>query len=287
MLTCAPQHTTTAEEHWVTARDGVKLYVRRYRPEGSRPARAVLWSHGMCEHGGRYEHVVAEFLARGWEVILGDLRGHGLSGGLRADVDTFETYLTDFDAIAQELSVDPQRTALFGNSMGGLIMTRYAETRRDQWPALALAAPLFGVAVKVPWWKRRLGDILMAFAPTTHLTAGLRESNMTSDPEFLAARHADQFLQNSVSVRWYFAMQAALKDVYEDAEKVTLPVLILQGLKDKTTDPEAPKYWMVQARSRDLELVEYSDALHELLNDRGWQAVCGKLLDWLDQRVPG
>ncbi len=286
MLTCEPQRATSAEEHWVTAKDGVKLFVRRYRPEGVRPARTLLWSHGMCEHGGRYEHIVAEFLTRGWEVILPDLRGHGLSEGIRTDVDSFETYLSDFDGIVQALSVDMQRTALIGNSMGGLIMTRFAETRRDCGQALALVAPLFGVAVNVPWWKRRLGDFLMAVAPQTHLKAELRENNMTSDPEFLEARHADRFLQKHVTVRWYFAMRSALKAAYDEGQKLSLPVLIFQGLNDRTTTPTGPREWLRIAAPADQELVEFDDGLHELLNDHEWRAVCAKLLEWLDQRVP-
>lgn len=274
------------EECWLTMADGIKLFVRHYRPETTAANRTLLWCHGICEHGGRYEHVIAEFCARSWEVVLPDLRGHGRSEGTRADVSSFDAYLKDFDGIIQEFRLDPRRMALFGHSMGGLVMMRLAQTRRRDWAALALSAPLLGVAVPIPWWKWWAGQVLAEIAPRTHLRTGIREDNLTSDPVFLAARQADPFIQRRVTVQWYFAMRTALLAAYLDAEQLTLPVLILQGLKDQTTDPRALIDWLRQTKSADRQFIEYPDGLHELLNDRGWRTVCATLLDWLEQRVP-
>ena len=271
-----------AETRWLSAAGGVSLFVRHY-PTEERPAkRTLLWCHGIAEHGGRYDHVVAEFLARGWQVILPDLRGHGLSEGIRADVSAFEVYSKDFDLIVREFQLDPARTALFGHSMGTLVMTRFAQTRRRNWIALALSSPLLGVAVPIPLWKWWLGQALARIAPRTHLRTGISEDNLTSDPEFLAERHADPLIQNAVTVRWYFAMLSALKKAHSDAAKLTLPILILQGMKDRTTDPHVPAGWLHRTRGLDPRLIEYPDGLHELLNDTQWRAVCHTLLDWLD-----
>jgi alpha-beta hydrolase superfamily lysophospholipase len=80
-------------------------------------------------------------------------------------------------------------------------------------------------------------------------------------------------------------MRTALEAVYADAAKLSLPVLIFQGLNDRTTDPAGPGEWLRQAPLTDQELVEFDEGLHELLNDREWRAVCAKTLEWLDQRV--
>jgi lysophospholipase len=279
MSVSAPQTT------WLTAADGVKLFVRRYVPQSRFQNRALLWCHGVGEHGGRYDHVVAEFLARGWQVILPDLRGHGRSEGLRTDVASFDVYLDDFDLVAREYALEPDRTALFGHSMGALVMIRFAQTRPRGWGALALSAPLLGVAVPIPWWKWQVGRLLARLAPRTHLKTGIREDNLTADPAFLAARRADPMIQRTVTVRWFFAMLAALQAAYSDAPKLTLPILILQGLADRTTDPQAPAAWLRTTRSVDPRLIEFPEGLHEILNDREWRTGHAALADWLDQHV--
>jgi lysophospholipase len=274
------------ETRWLTAADGVRLFVRQYRPANFDGRRTVLWCHGIGEHGGRQEHVIREFQSRGWQVIIPDLRGHGRSEGIRADVAKFETYLSDFDQIVQEFDLHPRRTALFGHSFGGLIMTRWMQTRSHSWAALAMSAPLFGIAKPIATWKWWLGHLLAYIAPRTHLPTGLREDNMSADPEFQAKRRADPLIQHAVTVRWFFAMQAALKLAHRDAGKRTLPILILQGTADQTTDPRMPEEWLRTTGSADTRLITYFDGLHEMLNDRDWRTACADLLRWLEERVP-
>lgn len=269
---------------WVTTADGVRLFVRDYQPD-TKLARTLLWCHGVCEHGGRHDHVIAEFLARGWRVILPDLRGHGQSEGIRVDVPSFDVYLDDFDRLMQEFEVEPSHAALFGHSMGGLVMTRWVQTRPWLWAALVLSAPLLGIAVPIPRWKWFLGRWLAKFAPRTHLRTGIREQNMTADAVFLEQRRSDPLIQRSVTVRWFFAMLAALQTAQRDAPQVALPILVLQGTADQTTDAQAPTQWLRHTRSPNPRLIEYPGGLHELLNDSNWRKVCGEMLDWLDARL--
>jgi alpha-beta hydrolase superfamily lysophospholipase len=201
-------------------------------------------------------------------------------------VSSFEGYLRDFDLLVQEFHLQPQRTALFGHSMGGLVMTRFAQTRNQNWAALAMTAPLLGIAVPIPAWKWWAGRLLARIAPRTHLKTDIREANMTSDPTFLAARHADPMIQRAVTVRWFFAMLAALEQAHQEAAKLTAPILILQGTADRTTDPLAPSDWLRRTHNPASRLMDYPGGLHELLNDTAWRTVCADLLDWLEQRVP-
>ncbi len=265
--------------------DGIRLVVRDFAPPNSHADRTLLWCHGIGEHGGRYEHVVREFLAHGWRVILPDLRGHGQSDGLRADVGSFNDYLGDFDQIVVEYGLRPARTALFGHSMGGLVMARYAQTRPRGWAALAMSAPLLGVEVPIPWWKWRIGRLLSFIAPRTHLRTGIQEANLTHNPEFLARRRADPLIQRSVTVRWFFEMLSALGLAHREADHLSLPVLILQGTADRTTDPVAPEEWLPCTKSANGQIIKYPDGLHELLNDTNWQAVCADLIDWLERHT--
>lgn len=268
----------------LAAADGVELFVRNYQPANAPVTRTLLWCHGMGEHGGRHDHVVAELLSRDWQVIIPDLRGLGRSGGIRSDVARFDVYLNDLDRIVSEFQLDPSRTVLFGHSFGGLVMTRYAQSRPHGWMGLAMSAPLLGLAVKIPVWKWWLGRLLRLVAPRTHLKTGIRESNLTADPSFLALRRADPLIHRSVTVRWFYAMRSALRAAHRHARKLKLPILVLHGLDDETTDPRIPAKWLRHTSSRDVQLLEYPGGLHEMLHDAEWLSVCTDLLNWLEQR---
>ena len=274
-------------EDRITMSDGITLSVRRHEPEQTQATRTLLWCHGIGEHGGKHQHVIDEYVARGWRVILPDLRGHGVSEGLRTDVKTFERYLLDFDRLVEHYEIQPLRTALYGHSMGGLVMTRYVQTRHQPWAALVLSAPLLGVAVPIPHWKWWLGKFLAKVAPRTHLRTGIREDNLTRDPEFLRKRRADPLIQKSVTVRWFFTMLKTVQKAHRDAARIQLPVLIVQGMLDRTTDSAIPEQWLARVSSTDKQFIGYPDGLHEMLNDTKWRTVLAAIMDWLDRRIPG
>jgi alpha-beta hydrolase superfamily lysophospholipase len=93
-------------------------------------------------------------------------------------------------------------------------------------------------------------------------------------------------IQRAVTVRWFFAMQAALKSARLEARKIKLPVLVVQGMSDRTTDPRVPAIWLRNTRSPDSRLIEFPDGRHEVLNDSEWRRVSAEILDWLETRVP-
>jgi len=140
-------------ESTISGADGTSLFVRRYAADD--PAgRTLVIVHGACEHGGRYEHVAEFAVERGWNVVIADLRGHGLSEGAPVHVMSFDQYLADLDRVFAEFAPRPQQTALLGHSMGGLLAIRYVQMRPERARALVAASPLLGLAMPVPLWKR-------------------------------------------------------------------------------------------------------------------------------------
>src|SRR5580693_8098929 len=102
------------EEAFLKADDGTELFVRRYQPHSRDADRSVLLVHGMAEHGQCYEHVAESMVARGWNVILPDLRGHGRSGGDPIHVNDFGEYVSDLRRIFDESGLYSQNTVLVG-----------------------------------------------------------------------------------------------------------------------------------------------------------------------------
>lgn len=266
--------------------DGTLLSVRRAVPAHEPPRRSLLWIHGLSEHGGRYDHVLKRWTARGWEIVLPDHRGHGLSGGIRSDVASFDDYLCDLRIVWKAAGLRDQQAAIFGHSMGGLLAIRAVQTRVLLPVAVALSSPLLGVRLPVPRWKRLLGRVLVGCAPRTRFRTDIDPNNMTRDPGFLQRRLADALIQRTVTARWFFAMQEALSAAWRDAASFDLPVLALQGGDDQTVDPHAVEPWLAQTSSADREFAVCPHNVHELLNDANWETNADRIMNWLEPRTP-
>ncbi len=115
------------EDAFLKADDGVALFVRRFEPASRDADRSVLLVHGMSEHGQCYQHVAESMVARGWNVVVPDLRGHGQSGGDHIHVNDFSEYVADLKQVFDASGLRSQNTVLVGHSMGGLISARFVQ----------------------------------------------------------------------------------------------------------------------------------------------------------------
>lgn len=272
----------------LAAHDATKLFVRSYSPTEAHPTngRSLVIVHGTSEHGGRYDHVARVAVEQGWQVIVPDLRGHGRSDGVPVHVDHFERYLLDLDTLWQYFELNPRRTALLGHSFGGLISTRYAESRPLRMATLTLMSPLLGLKVEVDSWTLLLGKLMSKVLPTTRFRSRVPAEHTTSNPEVLARREQDPLIHRSVTARWFYQMQDALSDAWRDAPAVRLPLLVMQAGNDMIVDPLAPGVWMQTIDSDDKHLEVLDGHAHELLNETDWALTLDRVLDWLEARIP-
>jgi lysophospholipase len=272
------------ESQTVKARDGIELFVRSYWPDQPAPGRVVYWVHGLGEHGGRHAHIAEVFAKNGWRMIVADLRGHGRSGGIPTYVKSFDDYADDIAAIWEQLGLNDAPPVLLGHSMGGLVAVRTVQTGSVHPSALVLSSPLLGLKLRVNPVTVMLGRILVHFYPTVRFSNGIDPANMTRDSEFAALRRGDALINKTVTAGWFVAMQSALQAAKEDASKVSLPVLALQGGNDQTTDPVALSDWWDRIRSIEKKLILFPNHVHELFFEPDWRETTLQMLNWLEQQ---
>ncbi|MBM79694.1 MAG: hypothetical protein CMJ78_03755 [Planctomycetaceae bacterium] len=267
--------------------DGVDLHVREFQPLAfdSADGRTLVIVHGASEHGERYVHVAKFFVDRGWRVIVGDQRGHGLSGGVPMYVDRFDRYLADLDILWDNFGLDDQRTALMGHSFGSLVSIRFAQTRPDKMSALVPLAPLLGLRVQIPRSTLALGKLMSFVAPKTRFTTKVNPEHTTRSREILEQRASDPLIHRRITARWFFQMKAALKRSWEDAGQLKMPVFILQGSADQIVDPLAVEPWFENVASDDKLLRMFPAHYHELHNEPTKFDILNIVADWLDERV--
>lgn len=269
----------------VPGHDAINLFVRHYRVSETPGARTLFVVHGMSEHGARYEHVARTAAARGWNVLIADLRGHGRSGGIPTHVDDFAQYVQDLDIVRERFGLVPHSTAVLGHSMGGLITARMLQQNPSAFSAAVLTSPLLAVKVPISPFTIALGRAASLVYPQARFRSRVDVQFTTRNREVLERRAADPYNNRSVTAAWFFAMEAALKSVWEQAARIACPLLLMQAGADQIVDPDAARGWFDTLASSDKTFRLFPEHYHELVNEPDWHDTVAAILDWIDARV--
>jgi len=105
-------------ENFWSSHDGLRLYARVY-PGPDPLARTVLCLHGLTRNSRDFEDL-APHLQRRYRVIVPDVRGRGLSAR-DPNPQNYQPAIYLQDILALIDTVDAQRVAVVGTSMGGLL----------------------------------------------------------------------------------------------------------------------------------------------------------------------
>ncbi|MGE3540126.1 MAG: alpha/beta hydrolase [Candidatus Tectimicrobiota bacterium] len=110
-----PRQEAFADPYWVEAADGSRLacYYQCVNPA----AKTVVYLHGNGEIVADYlPSFPAWFTTAGYNILLAEYRGYGMSSGRPALVGMFD----DVAAILRSLALAPRQIVLFGRSIGSL-----------------------------------------------------------------------------------------------------------------------------------------------------------------------
>jgi acylglycerol lipase len=215
----------------VAARDGTPLLTRAW-PTAGEPWGTVLVVHGLGEHSGRHDATGGRFAAAGLVATSFDHRGFGASGGRRAYVDRWDDYLDDIEDRLDAGRVDGLPAAIFGHSLGGLVVADYLLAARPLPDAAVLSAPALAGGNR---FLRTLGVVLDRARPTFEIsnpwdgTKIAREPHppVVADPDPLGVRHTTARLGHLLFV----AMDRVNREA-TDRGGFPLPTLVVHGGDD-------------------------------------------------------
>lgn len=258
------------------------------------PRAVVQLAHGVGEHAGRYADLARALNAAGYTVYADDHRGHGQTGidqhhgdltkigrlgpgGLRAAVAGVHQLS---EVIRSELPGLP--LVLLGHSWGSFM----AQMIVNQHPRDYDAVVLSGTAYRWPGYLDG-GDLNRKHK---HLGATGVEW-LSRDPAVAAAFVADPLTTTTPLAR-LFGLREAARLFGRPAGNLpeALPLLIQVG-GDDTVGGERSALMLVKAykqrsRLRDVRLIVYPGARHEVFNETNRDEVVADLVAWLNERFP-
>jgi alpha-beta hydrolase superfamily lysophospholipase len=310
-------------EDWITVKDGTKLFIRRWVPDGQVKALFDI-VHGMSEHSGRYEELAKKLTGAGFEVWAADARGHGRTadltindpgkGGLLghcSDKGGFGLLVSDMDVIVDSMKKARPGLPLFmlGHSWGSFLVQAYIEAYSDKLSGCILSGTRGPGGVKVdlgaPFMtlialilgRRRPSKLshLMAQGPYDKPFRPNRTAHdwLSRDPAKVDAYIADPLCGHLCSAGFYRDLVAGLRNIHNinavNRIRKDLPIYVFGGNADPVGEMgRSPRLLVNTYRAlgiKDLEFVLYPEARHECLNETNREEVMANLLGWLERQM--
>ncbi len=275
------------EKGFLNPHSNEKIFYQCWLPEG--PVKAVLLLvHGLAEHCGRYMNLVNRFVPLGYGVYGFDLPGHGKSHGKRVYVNRFEDYTRTLAAFLDKVRSRHEALPLFlvGHSMGSLVSAVFLPDHQEAFAGAVLSGS--GV-VKVPddissgtIFAGRVFSVLM---PKMGLI-GLDVNGVSRDPAVVRAYIEDLLVYTGkTTARLAAEILKTMRRFPEEASRITLPILLLQGGADRLVDPAGAQMLFDAVHSPDKTLKIYEGLYHEIFNEPEHDQVLGHVEDWLENHI--
>jgi alpha-beta hydrolase superfamily lysophospholipase len=275
---------TTATEETFDGKDGLKIHLRSWVPDGT-PRAVVVICHGVNSHGGQYLWPAGELVKKGHAVFALDLRGRGKSEGERFYVEDVADYVADVAGVVKIAKARHPGLPVFllGHSAGGVVSATY--TLDNQAELAGFICESFAFQVPAPGFALAAIKGLSRIAP--HLPVlKLKNEDFSRDPAVVAALNADPLIAHEVQpAATVAALVRADERLRAEFPKITLPVLIMHGTADRATVCEGSQFFHDTAGSADKTLKLYKDHFHDLLADTGKEGVMADITAWIDARL--
>lgn len=263
--------TGTCETH-----DGLTLHTRSWVPDD--PQRGILIVHGLGEHSGRWDHVAAFFVERGYAVSSFDLRGHGESEGVRAYANSFDDFIDDVAGIVTSGLVRTDLPwVLYGHSLGGLISAYYLAGDGPHPNAAVLSAPALGA--DVPGALRVAAQLLGRVTPKWAMTNSIKGEQLSRDEAVGEAYFADPLVYTKATTRLGMELFAAQDRSRDVMMAIDTPTLVIHGGDDALVPPSASAP-LAAVESVDRKV--YPGLRHEMHNEPEQVQVLSEVSAWID-----
>ena len=266
--------------------DGVRLRVMLATAVTDNPRGSIIFSPGRTEFIEKYFETTADLIQKGFNVLMVDPRGQGLSDRMLEDrlksyIENFQIYADDLAFAAEEFApLLPRPHIAMGHSMGGTIVLQSILSGVLNPDAVICSAPMLGLFdLETPVLRAaivtlaRLG-LDKRNLPFQRQRAGLpipfAGNKLTSDKE--RYRLWATFFQSVPRLRvgqptygWIRAALASMAYVNRNASNLKIPGLMLGAGADPIVDPASVERF---AENAGCEYVVIPGALHELFLER-------------------
>ncbi|ABM04977.1 alpha/beta hydrolase fold protein [Psychromonas ingrahamii 37] len=222
-------------------------------------ANAIVISQGRNESVLKYKELAFDLNRQGYDLYLIDHRGQGFSERLGGDQDHghvvhFQDYVDDLNRyiLSLDLANNYQHNYLLAHSMGGTISALYLEQYNHPFQAAILLSPMMSINLgSIPSFIAKLltfsgAEVCSWFSDQSCYVFGGKEykprafigNDLTSsEVRFNASQNTyiefPETQLGDASMRWVAQSLSATGQVVDNANKINIPILLLQAGADQ------------------------------------------------------
>ena len=283
----------------------IRLRVLHASTPAENPRGSIIFSPGRTEFIEKYLETITDFIERGFNVLVLDPRGQGLSDRLlddplRSYVESFQDYAQDFGFIAKSFEpLLPKPHIVMGHSMGGTIVLQSVLEGHVNPSAVICSAPMLGLFDIDTYFARWIISVLSMLGLKTRRLPFQKQRNglpipfavnkLTSDK--VRYGHWAAYFQTTPRLRlgsptfgWITAAFKSMSYVNRNAAELKIPCLIVAAGADPIVDPKSNENFAVKSGStfrtvagakheifleRDVYRNQFFEFFEKFLNDQG------------------
>jgi alpha-beta hydrolase superfamily lysophospholipase len=292
--------------------DGFQIFTYKWAPDGGKPKAAVQVAHGMAEHALRYERFAKFLNQASYVVYADDHRGHYKTTGdlSRAGIggdDSWNGMVNDEKQLSEIIQKENPYLPLFffGHSMGSFLAQRFIQLWGGELKGVILSGTT-GLAVipaeALPYMEQAAaGDLRDKYPVGPGMFAAFNASfepvktpfDWLSRDEAEVQKYVDDPwcgfpFSNGMTLHMAYGLVDMLNPENQARVPKDLPVLLIGG----EMDPVGAKNGMRALSERyqelgikDVKMILYPGARHEVLNEINRDEVQQDVVKWLDDHL--
>jgi lysophospholipase len=273
----------------IKAHDGTLIHAALFEPDTT-PTGVVHLIHGFGEGVEHFESTAEFFNHNAYACVAHDLRGYGkmpdktrkqrkAARGISPDYNCF---IEDLNTIRGQIDqwYPGLPSVLFGFSMGGNIIINYLlKYPQDQYEKVILVSPWLRLYRPLPNFVDTIANCIGKVSQKLRVCAHLNVRHFSRDMDKMNRLKAYNIYHNRISFRLYSEISNAGEYAIKNADKITIPMLLLCAGEDKIVSPSAIREFSGNA-NENVTFIEYPDGYHYLHLDIISDEVLGTILSF-------
>jgi alpha-beta hydrolase superfamily lysophospholipase len=266
------------------SKDG-RVFLREWSCEN--PKAVMILVHGLGGYSGRFFELGPYFADKGVRTCAIELKGFGDSPAIKGHISNFKVYTNELKFLVKQVRAENPGKKIFmlGESMGGLITLDFAIHHGDMMNGMILISPALKDKLPISLFKKANIFFSALFNPMKKFSAQFNAEMFTRDPEMIKRINNDPLEVRELTAKFFLSIFKSLIYVNMNANKITLPTLMLLAGRDTMISAEAAEAYFKKIPSKDKELKWYPEMYHALYVDSGRERVFEDILNWLNKRV--